>query len=52
MGGCGLSSMDVNILQEIAKLKKTNAESNQVKILELRRQVASSKLVRERSMSQ
>ena len=52
MGGCGLSSTDVNFLQEIKKLKKTNAESEQVKILELRRQVAESKAVSERSMSQ
>ena len=52
MGGCGLSSTDVNFLQEIEKLKKTNAESKQVKILELRRQVAYSKSVRERSMNQ
>ena len=51
-GGCGLSSTDVNFLQEIEKLKKTNAESNQVKILELRQQVVDSKAVRERSMSQ
>ena len=52
MGGCGLSSTDVNFLQEAEKLRKTNAESKQVKILELRRQVAGSKAVRERSMSQ
>jgi hypothetical protein len=39
-------------LQEIEKLKKTNAESKQVKILELRQQVFDSKRVRERSMSQ
>ena len=52
MGGCGLSSTDFNLLQEIEKLKKTNAESKQVKILELRQQVADSKSVRERSMSQ
>ena len=52
MGGCGLSSTDVNFLQEIEKLKKTNAESKQVKILELRQQVAYSKAVRERSMSE
>ena len=52
MGGCGLSSTDVNFLQEIEKLKETNAESKQVKILELRRQMADSKEVRERSMSQ
>ena len=52
MGGCGLNSTDVNFLQEIEKLKKTNAESKQVKILELRQQVARSKMVRERSMSQ
>ena len=49
MGGCGLSSTDVNFLQEI---EKTNAESKQVKILELKQQVATSKRVRERSMSQ
>ena len=48
MGGCGLSSPYVNFLQEIEKLKETNAESKQVKILELRKQVAESKLVRER----
>ena len=52
MGGCGLSSTDVNFVQEIEKLKKTDAESKLVKILELRRQVAYSKSVRERSMSQ
>ena len=49
MGGCGLSS---NFLQEIEKLKKTNAEYIRVKILKLRQQVADSKTVRERSMSQ
>ena len=43
VGGCGLSS---SFLQEIEKLKKTNAESKQVKILELRRSVANSKAVR------
>ena len=47
--GCGLSCPDVNFLQEIEKLKE---ESKQVKILELRKQVAYSKSVRERSMSQ
>ena len=52
MGGCGLCSTDVNFLQEIEKLKKTNAESTQVKTLELRNQVAFSKTVRERSMSE
>ena len=52
MSGYGLSCPDVNFLQEIKKLKKTNAESKQVKILELRQEVAKSKLVRERSMSQ
>ena len=52
MGGCGLSSTDVNFLQEIEKLKKTNAESKQVKILELRRAVALSKRVRERNMNE
>ena len=52
MGGCGLSSTDVNFLQEIKKLKNTNAESKQVKILELRQEVARSKTVRERSMNQ
>ena len=52
VGGYGLGSTDVNFLQEIEKLKKTNAESKQVKILELRQQVASSKRVRKRSMSQ
>ena len=45
MGGCGLSSTDVNFLQEIEVLKETNAESKEVKILELRRQVANSKSV-------
>ena len=50
MGGCGLRSTDVNFLQEIVnKLNETNAESKQ---LELRQQVAHSKGVRERSMSQ
>ena len=49
MGGCGLNSPDVNFLQEI---EKTNAESKQVMLLELRRKVARSKMVRERSMSQ
>ena len=52
MGGCGLSSIDVNVLQETEKLKETNTESKQVKILQLRRQMANSKMVRERSMSQ
>ena len=52
MGGCGLSCPDVKFLQEIEKLKETNAESEQVKILELRKEVARSKWVRERSMSQ
>ena len=52
MSGCGLSSSDVNFLQEIEKLKKTNAESKQVKILELRQKMAYSKAVRERIMSQ
>ena len=52
MGGCGLSSNDVNFLQEIEKLNETNAESKQVEILELRRQVAASKWVRDRSRSQ
>ena len=52
MGGCGLSNTDINFLQEMEKLKKTNAESKQVKILELRQQVAYSKSVRERSMSE
>ena len=52
MSGCGLSYPDVNFLQEIEKLKKTNAESKQVKILTLRQGVADSKSVRERSMSQ
>ena len=42
---------NVNFLQEVEKLKKTNAESNQVKILNLRKQVAFSKMVKERSMS-
>ena len=49
---CGLSCADVNFLQEIEKLKETDAESKQVKILELRHRVALSKSVRERSMSQ
>ena len=52
MSGCGLSWCDVNFLQEIEKLKETNAESKQLKILELRQKVAESKSVRERSMSQ
>ena len=52
MGGCGLSGNDVNFLQEIEKLKKTNAESKQMKILELRQEVERSKTVRERSMSE
>ena len=52
VGGCGLRSADVNFLQEIEKLKETNAESKQVEILKLRQQVAYYKLVRERSMSQ
>ena len=52
VGGCGLSSTDVNFLQEIEKLKETKAESKQVEVLELRQQVAYSKIVRERSMSQ
>ena len=52
MGGCGLSWSDVNFLQEIEKLEETNAESKQVKILELRHKVAYSKTVRDRSMSQ
>ena len=38
----------LNFLQEIKKLKKTNAESKQVKILELRRKVAYWKQVRDR----
>ena len=52
VGGCGLSNTDFNCLQEIEKLKKTNAESKQVKLLELRQQVTGSKGVRERSMSE
>lgn len=52
MCGCGLSSTDVNFLQEIEELKKTNAESKQVEILELRQEVAYSKSVREKSMSE
>ena len=52
MSECGLSWSDVNFLQEIEKLKETNTESKQVKILELRQGVAGSKSVRERSMSQ
>ena len=48
MGGCGLSGNDVNFLQEIGELKETNAKSKQVKILELRKQVAESKAVREK----
>ena len=52
VGECGLGSTDVNFLQEIEKLKKTNAESKQVKILELRQQVILWKSVRERSMSE
>ena len=50
---CGVCTLQSSsFLQEIEKLKKTNAESKQVEILELRRQVAYSKMVRERSMSQ
>ena len=52
VGGCDLCTTDVNFLQEIVKLKKTNAESKQVKILELRKQVAQYQTVRERSMSE
>ena len=52
MGGCGFSSTDFKFLQEIEKLKKTNAESKQVELLEQRKQVAYSKGVRGRSMSQ
>ena len=37
----------VNFLQEIEKLKKTNADSNQVKILMLRQKVANLKSVRD-----
>ena len=48
MGGCDLSSSDVNFLQEIEKLNETNAESKQVKILDLRLQVAKLKMVREK----
>ena len=47
MGECSLSGHDVNFLQEIKKLKKSNAESKQVKVLELRQQRAYSKTVRE-----
>ena len=52
MGGCGLSCPD-NFLQEIKKLKETNAESEQVE-MELRQhcQVAYSKGVRERTFSE
>ena len=42
----------VNFLQEIKKLQETNAESKQVRVLDLRKQVAFSKSVRERSVSQ
>ena len=52
MGGCGPSSNHVNFLQEIENMRETNAESKKVKILELRQQVANSKSVRERSMSE
>ena len=54
VGGCGLSSPDVTFLQEIDKLKETNVESRQVNILQLdlRKEVALSKSVRDRSMSQ
>ena len=52
MGGCGLSCPDVNFLQEIEKLKEVNVEFKQVEMLKLRKQVAYSKAVRERSMSQ
>ena len=51
VGGCGLSSTNLNFLQENEELKETNAESKQVKILALRKQVANSKRVRERSMN-
>ena len=44
MDRCGLSTPDVNFLQEI---EKTNAESKQVKILKLRKEVAYSKAVRD-----
>ena len=46
-GRFGLNSPDVNFLQEIEKLQKSDAESKQAKILELRQQVAYSKSVRE-----
>ena len=45
----------LNFLQKVKKLKETNAESNQVKIileLHIRQLMAYSKTVRERSMSQ
>ena len=51
MGGCGLSC-DAFFSQEIERPRKANAESKQEEILELRKQVAYSKSVRERSMSQ
>ena len=41
----------VNFLQEIEKLKKTNADTNQVKILMLRQKVANSKSVRDKHES-
>ena len=41
----------VNFLQQIEKLKKTNADSSQVKILMLRQKVADLKSVREKHES-
>ena len=41
----------VTFLQEIEKLKKTNADSNQVKILMLRQKVANLKSVRDKHES-
>ena len=41
----------VNFLQEIDELKKTNADSNQVKILMLRQKVANLKSVRDKHES-
>ena len=51
VGGCDLSNSDVNFLQEIEKLKKKNAESKQVKMLELKRAMTNSKWVRKQRLS-
>ena len=52
VSGCGFSSADINFLQIVGKLEKINVKSKELKILELRRRMAYSKRVRERSMSQ